>query len=79
MLQIQQETADFLELWCNKGLVSVHSLCVKTFHYLLATSLHKRTLVSTTFKISNAVFYSFPWFLASCSLQVIKSVDQISS
>jgi hypothetical protein len=53
MLQIQQETADFLELWCNKGLVSVHSLCVKTFHYLLATSLHKKKLVSIEFHNSH--------------------------
>jgi hypothetical protein len=68
MLQIQQETADFLELWCKKGLVSVHSLSVKTFHYLLASSLHKRTIVSITLQICDAAFCSFHWCHASCRL-----------
>ncbi|PNF34731.1 hypothetical protein B7P43_G05457, partial [Cryptotermes secundus] len=51
--QVQQETADFLVLWCKKGLASVHLLCVKTFHYLLASSLHKGILMSDVKRLWN--------------------------
>ncbi|XP_069687971.1 condensin-2 complex subunit G2-like [Periplaneta americana] len=45
-MRIQKKIAHILTLWCIKGLLSTHVLCVKVFHYLLSASLRKKALLA---------------------------------